>query len=156
MSLVEFPRCQLTLLRLEDRCTPATFTVTTTKWAAMTVGSLPWAIASANDTDNNLGQDTIEFNWTVLGNTPTFSVPLNGSLEIQEGVVINAGMGAIYATFTDFRPFHFRHLEGTSKESVLNGGVFDKCVVPANATWLDGGAILLDNEKLTVKNSRFT
>ena len=156
MSLVNFPRCSPTLLQLEGRYTPAVFQVKSLVWDVTKANSVPWCIAQTNVTP---GQDTITFDTVALGtNTPVFKVPFDESVEITEGVVLDAGVGPNYATFRDFRPFIFRQ-EGTVRDSVIIGGVFDQCnVIPANknATIKDGGAICVFDGNLTVINSRFT
>lgn len=159
MPLVSFPRSTPTLLQLEDRCTPA-IEVWNTNWDAGKEKSLPWAIAQAN---NQAGQDTITFNWIELGNRPTFRALAGETVNVTEGVIINAGGGGQYATFTGFWPFSFTHdakgAAGAGLESAINGGVFDGCGVPVgnNFSFDDcGGAIQVMNGTLTVANTRFT
>lgn len=155
MSFVRFPRCAPQLVELENRCTPA-IVVDTTVWNPLLPGSLPNAIEEANAT---AGQDEIQFDWTELGNTPNFVVPADESLEVTEGVIIQAGGGNTYAKFTGFRPFLFTHMlpapapigQLPAVDSVINGGYFDGCNVAGD----DGGAIKLTAGTLTLNYNRF-
>lgn len=155
MSLVNFPACGLTLLQLEDRCTPATFTVRNTDWNANKADSLPWAIAQANS-PTNPGQDAIVFDFNALGNSPVFFS--TSTLVVQEGVNIFAGGGNQFVTIVGDRPFEFAHTLGASdkggKESVIRGGSFAKC--SANMLLDDGGAIKVTGGQLTVSSTLFT
>lgn len=140
---------RLRLTKLEDRCTPAIM-VDTTVWDPLLDGSLPFAIATANAAN---GQDTIQFDWGELGDTPVFTVPADEGVEVTDGVIIIAGSGNVYAKFSGSTPFFFTHnKEEGSTESVINGGVFDGCSGLDSA---HGGAIALTGGTLSLNYNRF-
>ncbi|MEO2089039.1 MAG: hypothetical protein ABGY75_06020, partial [Gemmataceae bacterium] len=70
-------------MELESRLTPTqNFTVKNTDWNDNTPNSLPWAVKLANQT---AGKDQITFDFTALGNTPTFTS--NETLVVAEEVL---------------------------------------------------------------------
>lgn len=153
-------RKTLSLTRLDDRINPAQIHVWDTAWNAATPGTLPYAIALANNQATHNGQDEIIFDFganPLFGQTPTFNV--GSTLAVKEGVIIRAGGGLQYVTFTGTRPFDFTHEDGAAgagKQSEIKGGVFDKCIVAPNAAVPEGGAIRVTGGQLTTLNTRFT
>ena len=159
MSLGHSLRSNLTLTQLEDRCNPASILVDNTQWDPAVVGSLPWAIAKANNQTTNPGQDEIVFQWggANIGAKPVFNA--TSTVNVNDGVIIRAGTGGAYATFAGVRPFRFQHTApagptGTGQQSEIIGAVFDGCT-PGQGGNL-GGALTVFGGQLTVSNCRFT
>lgn len=141
-------RCFLNLERMEDRLTPATFTVTNTL-GDTSIGSLRWAIGQANGTP---GADTINFAGSVTGTiTPAATLSISDSVTIDgPGAEILAISGNFERRIFDTTPaantavITIRNLKLTAGHA--------RTFLPANtvANVGGGGAIVIQDEIVNI------
>ncbi len=167
MSLVQFPRCRPSLMLLEDRCTPALFTVFDDGWNPATNGTLPWAIEQANS-PLHPGLDIINFRFAArIGLGPKPTLIADSTLNVTEGVKIIGANGDDYVTIKGVRPFNFTHSNPAAvplgepgavpaTTSLIERMTFSKCAPSADpADTRYGGAIQVTGGTLTLTTARF-
>ena len=136
-----------TVLGLEDRLAPATFTVTQFGDGTST-GTLRWAI---NQADQTPGQNTVVLRpgvYTLTQSGPEAPGGQTGALQVAGNVTIkgsDAGRTHIVAVGLGDRVFH-----------VISGNVKFSGVTISGGEAAEGGGILIDSGNVTIINSVIT